>query len=107
MVNFKGGTLTETTIYILTALNTPLHGYGIIKLVEQMTEGRIILGPGTLYGALQSLEKAGAIAVQGTEEGGRKRKTYLITPIGKGMLKKELSRLEELVYNIKNTMMEA
>lgn len=107
MVNFKGGTLTETTIYILTALNTPLHGYGIIKLVEEMTDGRITLGPGTLYGALQSLEKIGAIAVQGSPEGGRKRKTYLITVIGKTMLEKELRRLEELVQNIKSTTKEA
>lgn len=107
MVNFKGGTLTETTLYILTALNTPLHGYGIIKLVEEMTKGRITLGPGTLYGALQTLEKAGAIAIQGSPEGGRKRKTYLITPLGKGMLENELRRLEELVINIKDAIKEA
>ena len=106
MVNFKGSTLTETTLYILTALNVPLHGYGIIKVVSDMTNERVTLGPGTLYGALQTLETTGAIKTVGNVEGGRKRKTYKITAYGKSLLEKELLRLKELVENIQISIKE-
>ena len=100
MVNFKGGALTETTLYILAALTRPLHGYGIIKKVEGMTGGRLVLGPGTLYGALQALEKSGAIKAVGAPEGGRNKKTYKITGGGLVILKSELGRINELARNI-------
>ena len=48
-------TLTDAFFYILLALRRPNHGYGVVQEVEQMTDGRLILGPGTLYGALSQL----------------------------------------------------
>ena len=48
-------TLTDAVFYILLALRRPNHGYGVVQQVEQMTGGRLILGPGTLYGALSQL----------------------------------------------------
>ncbi len=100
MVNIKGSVLTETTLYILAALNKPLHGYGIIKVVEEMTSGRVVLGPGTLYGALQTLQKSEFIQAVGIPEGGRNKKTYKITKYGQELLKKELKRIQELAHNI-------
>lgn len=49
--------LTEASFYILISLTTPLHGYGIMKQVETLSQGRLKLAPGTLYGALSTLQQ--------------------------------------------------
>ena len=48
--------LTESTYYILLAPDSPNHGYGIMQSVEQMSNGRVRLAAGTLYGALTSMQ---------------------------------------------------
>ena len=53
--NAKGGALTEVTFYILLSLYTPKHGYAVMQFIEEKTDGRLSLGAGTLYGALNSL----------------------------------------------------
>ena len=55
--NAKGGALTEVTFYILLSLFTPKHGYAIMQFIEERTGGRLSLGAGTLYGALNTLEE--------------------------------------------------
>ena len=52
--NAKSGALTEVTFYILLSLYTPKHGYAVMQFVEEKTGGRLSLGAGTLYGALNS-----------------------------------------------------
>lgn len=52
----KGGALTEETFYILLSLYSPRHGYAVIQFIEEKTGGRLALGAGTLYGALNSLK---------------------------------------------------
>ena len=67
----KGGALTETTFLILLALYEPKHGYGIMQFIEDETNGRVSLGAGTLYGAINTLEKrAGLYCIRkkGTQE---------------------------------------
>ena len=54
--NAKGGALTEVTFYILLSLYTPKHGYAVMQFIEEKTYGRLSLGAGTLYGALNSLQ---------------------------------------------------
>ena len=51
----KNQPLTEALFYILLAVRKPIHGYGIIQEVSELTGGRVNLGPGTLYGAINSL----------------------------------------------------
>ena len=92
--NVNGGALTEVTFYILLALYRPGHGYSIMQYIEEKTSGRLTLGAGTLYGALNTLCEKGWISVYG-ENSGRK-KEFLITPLGKEMARKELTRLKEL-----------
>lgn len=92
--NVKGGALTEVTFYILLSLYVPKHGYAIMQFIEEKTNGRLSLGAGTLYGALNTLEEKGWIAPYG-DNGGRK-KEYLITALGKEIAEKELARLREL-----------
>ncbi len=95
----KTSPLTETFYYILLALGEPLHGYGIIQSVSAMTSGRIILGPGTLYGALNTLLERGWIRLYSIETESRKKKEYLRTSAGSQALQEELLRLEELLAN--------
>ena len=55
--NMKGGALTEVTFYILLSLYAPKHGYAVMQFIEEKTGGRLSLGAGTLYGALNSLQE--------------------------------------------------
>lgn len=88
--------LTESTAYILLALSTPLHGYGIMQKVEAISEGTVKIGPGTLYGAFSTLESEGLIVKVGEED---RRKIYTLTKKGKEVLKAHIQRLEILVKN--------
>ncbi len=90
--------LTEAVYYILLSLTKPMHGYGIMQNVDQLSNGRVKLAAGTLYGAINTLlEKGWIIAV--SEEKGSRKKEYLITAQGKAMLRAEIIRLEELIEN--------
>jgi len=90
--------LTEAVFYTLLALHKPLHGYGIMQATEQMSNGRLKLSAGTLYGALSSiLEKGWIVELPGNE--GSRKKEYKITELGKEIAKTELLRLEELLKN--------
>lgn len=100
--NVKGGALTEVTFYILLSLYTPRHGYGIMQLIEVQTHGRLSLGAGTLYGALNALEEKGWIARVDESEG--RKKEYQITSLGKEAAQKELIRLQELARNAEMLM---
>ena len=91
--------LTEAVFYILLAVRRPNHGYGIIGEVEEMTGGRLILGAGTLYGALQTLEKKGWITVVSADAGSRKKKEYVITETGWEVFAAERERIAELLKN--------
>ena len=95
--------LTEGVYYILLSLLQPLHGYGIIQNVENLSGGRVRLAAGTLYGAINTLLEKGWIAALEGEADSRK-KEYVITELGREMLNKELQRLEELVQNGKRLM---
>lgn len=91
--------LTEALFYILLAVRKPNHGYGIIQEVEQITGGRVTLGAGTLYGAIQSMEKKGWIEIYSEDTSSRKKKQYLITQTGREVFQEERQRLAELLDN--------
>ncbi len=97
--------LTEALFYILLAARTPNHGYGIIQDVSEMTDGRVILGPGTLYGAINAMLKKGWISLYSEDKESRKKKEYLITNIGTEVFQNEVKRLKELVNNAKKWML--
>ena len=92
--------LTEAIYYILLALQEPMHGYGIMQKTSTMSNGRLILSAGTLYGAISNLLDKGWILPYGesSDTDGR-RKLYQITEEGQEVLLAELERLEELVEN--------
>ena len=92
--NAKGGALTEVTFFILLALHQPRHGYAVMQFVEERTGGRLALGAGTLYGALNALQEKGWIAPWGGDAG--RKKEFLITDLGREAASGELARLREL-----------
>ena len=91
--------LTEAIFYILLATRRPVHGYGIIQEVAELTHGRVNLGPGTLYGAINTLLDRGWIVLYSAEEGSRRKKEYLITDEGRAVFDAEMARLRELTEN--------
>lgn len=93
--------LTEAIYYILLAVRKPNHGYGITQEVEQLTNGRVVLGAGTLYGAIQTLVKKGWISIYSEDLESRKKKEYIITAAGKAAFDEETKRLAELLENAK------
>lgn len=96
MAKEKPIVLTESIYYILLSLKEPLHGYGIMQNIKELTGGRINMAPGTLYGALTNLLDKGWIRV--ISDGGEKgKKEYQLTPAGIQVLKQEYLRLGELV----------
>ncbi|WP_251548700.1 PadR family transcriptional regulator [Neobacillus muris] len=90
--------LTEAVYYILLSLHEPMHGYGIMQNIKELSGGRVVLGAGTLYGAINTLLDKGWIEPVPGEENSRK-KEYVITDLGKSIVKWELQRLNELIKN--------
>jgi len=89
--------LTEASFYILLSLSGPLHGYGIIKNAEELSSGRVRLGAGTLYGALDKMMRKKWITQQKQTASSGRRKTYELTELGREVLENEVGRLRELV----------
>jgi len=94
----SGGEMREATFLILTALaGGPLHGYGIIREVGQLSKERVKLLPGTLYTALDRLAAQGIVEREREEVlDGRLRRYYRLTSDGRAVLDAEAARLREL-----------
>jgi DNA-binding PadR family transcriptional regulator len=86
--------LTEPMYYILMSLLKERCGVDIMEAVDQISNGRVKVGPGTLYTLLGKFEKENII--RETEVQGRKR-SYIITDKGKEILSEEYKRLITLV----------
>jgi DNA-binding PadR family transcriptional regulator len=93
--------LREATFFILLSLAAvPKHGYAIMKDTEALSEGRVKLSTGTLYGAIKRLLEQGWIRrlENGAEsDGARPRKKYELTDLGRRIFEAEVARLEALV----------
>lgn len=87
-------TLTEPMYYILLALTEECCGVDIMEKVKQISHGRVLVGPGTLYAMLAKFEENDVIKLTASE--GR-RKSYMITNKGRGMLREEFNRLKTMV----------
>jgi DNA-binding PadR family transcriptional regulator len=87
--------LREPTFLILSALASgPLHGYGVIKEVATLSDGRVTLRAGTLYAALDRLAADGLAAVDREEVvDGRLRRYYRLTDHGAEVLGREAERM--------------
>lgn len=87
--------MTETFFYILSSLTQARHGYAVIKHVKEITDNRINLGAGTIYGSLSKMQRDGLISLYEDKD----RKTvYIITETGRELLRAEIERIKK-VYN--------
>jgi DNA-binding PadR family transcriptional regulator len=89
--------LTEPVLLVLLSLaEQPRHGYSILKDVESISGGRVLLSTGTLYGALQRLLDNGWIERVEESETPRDRRTYKLTSRGRRNLQMEIERMRHL-----------
>jgi DNA-binding PadR family transcriptional regulator len=93
--------MSETMFYILLSLQEERHGYGIMLHVKELTNNRITLGAGTIYQSLSKLEGDGLII--STMEIDRK-KLYIISEVGKLILKEEAVRIQEIYQNVEKLL---
>ncbi len=94
--------LTDAAFYILSALGKPLHGYAIMKRVEEISsEGgmpEFKLGPATLYTNLTKLVEQKLIQqLEDVEQSDERRKPYVLTELGWEVLADEVKRRAEMV----------
>jgi DNA-binding PadR family transcriptional regulator len=89
--------LTEPVLLIMLSLaGHPRHGYSILKDVEKMSDGRVQLSTGTLYGALRRLLDDGWIERFEERESSRRRQAYRLSARGRSNLRTEVSRMKHL-----------
>ncbi|WP_265459658.1 PadR family transcriptional regulator [Enterococcus sp. HY326] len=92
--------MTEATCYILLSITLKKkHGYLIMQHVKEMTDGKITIGNGTLYGILNRMVEDGLITAEMIDQ----KKIYTATPLGKEILLAEQHRLKMLLKNF-NTL---
>jgi DNA-binding PadR family transcriptional regulator len=94
--------LPSAAFQILLALaGEDLHGYGIMRQVAEQTDGRMRLGPGTLYSSIQSLLEAQLIeeldAREDAKLGSERRRYYRLTNAGRKLARAEAGRLADLL----------
>jgi len=95
--------LTPVVLHILLALadeRQGKHGYAVAREVEELTDGQIRMGPGTLYGSIQRMLDAELIEerrARATTDEVERRRYYKITPLGRRVLELEVSRLAHVV----------
>jgi DNA-binding PadR family transcriptional regulator len=89
--------LTEPVLLILTSLaDQPRHGYALIKDIENLSNGRVRLSTGTLFGAIRRLLECGWIERSKQEDTSRGKQDYKLTHTGLRQLKLELVRMKQL-----------
>ncbi len=94
--------LTPAVLHILLALSTEeRHGYGIMKQVEQESQGKVKMGPGTLYGSIGRMIEAGLVSESNkkaaADSDDERRVYYRITASGRRALAAELQRYRDVV----------
>ena len=91
------GPLTEPVLLILMSLaGKPRHGYALMKDIETLSNGRVLLSTGTLYGALRRLLECSWIERFQQEDTSREKQAYRLTPAGRRQLRLELDRMRQL-----------
>jgi DNA-binding PadR family transcriptional regulator len=89
--------LTEPVLLILLSLaDQPRHGYAILQDTEKMSDGRVRLSTGTLYGALRRLLEDGWIERFQKQDSSRGKQAYRLTRLGQRNLQEEVNRLKHL-----------
>lgn len=99
--------LPVSQLHILLALVTgDKHGYAIMKEIEAFTEGAVTMGPGTLYGAVKQMLRAGLIEESSErpdpELDDERRRYYRLTDLGGSALDAEVFRMEQIAHTARS-----
>lgn len=87
--------LTDSVFYIMSALSEPRHGYAIMKLIEDTTDGTFIIGPASLYTIIKKLMKENYIELHDKSDG--RKKVYILTEVGRSALEWDISRRKVMI----------
>jgi len=94
--------LSETTCYTMLCLaEEPLHGYALMQKVNEISQGTVSLGAGTLYTIFATLEKEALIEMVSEAD---RRKTYALTAKGRQVLAEQIQRLQILAQRGQNVL---
>jgi DNA-binding PadR family transcriptional regulator len=97
VVKHNTAPLTEPVLLILTSLaDKPRHGYALIQDIEALSNGRVRLSTGTLYGALRRLLEDRWIERHEQADTSREKQAYRLTATGRRQLEAELERMKQL-----------
>lgn len=95
--------LTDSMFFIMASLTKPRHGYAIMSLIDETTNGAITIGPASMYTIIKKLLKQEWIYLHdGTDS---RRKTYLLTEKGKEVLKEDV-KLRKLMIQLAESGLE-
>ena len=97
----KSEPMSESYYYILLCLAKGAnHGYGIMQMTEQLSQGDVTIGSGTMYGATSNMMKKGWIVeIMSNEPGQERRRLYQLTESGREALRAETARLQRMLAN--------
>ena len=97
----KSEPMSESYYYILLCLAKGAnHGYGIMQMTEQLSQGDVTIGSGTMYGATSNMMKKGWIVeIMSNEPGQERRRLYQLTESGREALRAEIARLQRMLEN--------
>lgn len=95
------------TLILLSLADQPRHGYAMLKDIEALSDGRVVMSTGTLYTAIRRLLDEGWIDRYEEAEASRERIAYRLTPEGKRRLQAEASRMKRLAQLTGQRMREA
>lgn len=89
--------VTDSMFNIMATLTQPNHGYGIMNLIEEKTNGEIIIGPASMYTIIKKLLKQEWIYLY--DQSDSRRKSYLLTQKGKNVLAENL-KVRQLIMQL-------
>ena len=97
----KSEPMSESYYYILLCLAKGAnHGYGIMQMTKELSDGDVVIGSGTMYGATGNMMKKGWIRETMSEEPGQeRRRLYQLTDEGREALRGEIARLRRMLSN--------
>lgn len=87
--------LTDSVFYIMAGFTVPRHGYAVMSLVEELTDGQVVIGPASLYTIIKKLMKEGYIEL--FDESDSRRKVYRLTTKGRDVLTADIARRKKMV----------
>ena len=87
--------LTDSMFHIMVALTKPRHGYAIMSLIEETSNGIISIGPASMYTIIKKLLAAGWIYLY--DDSDSRRKVYLLTPEGRAVLAEDLAVRKQMI----------